>query len=78
MNALSDRVVPALLVAYLIFLIIFGIRYHVMEVPASSEWDGYALKIDELRSRTLPHDFLDVISSDEHVTVYRVIDTGGL
>ncbi len=54
--ALSDRVVPALLVTYLIFLIIFGVRYHVMEVPASSEWDGYALKIDELRSGSLPRD----------------------
>lgn len=56
LDALSNRVIPALLVIYLIFLIIFGVRYHVMEVPASSEWDGYALKIDELRSGSLPRD----------------------
>ncbi len=52
----TARAVPALLIIYCIFLIIFGIRYHVMELPGTAEFDGYTLKADEIRSGSLPHD----------------------
>ncbi len=56
LDALSNCVIPALLVIYLIFLVLFGIRYHVMELPGSAEWDGFALKADEIRSGILTSD----------------------
>lgn len=56
LDALSNRVIPALIILYLIFLVLFGIKYHVMEVPASSEWDGFALRADEIRSGILTRD----------------------
>lgn len=49
------RIIPILLVVYLIFLVVFGVRYHVLE-SLGPEFDDYTGKADELRAGTLPRD----------------------
>lgn len=56
MRSRIDLLACALVVAFVLFLVLFGGRVHFIEVPNSAEMDGYAGKADEILSGALPRD----------------------
>jgi len=51
-----DRTAFALVLAFFVFLLWFGVRYHPIEETGSAEIDNYIGKADEILAGTLPRD----------------------
>jgi uncharacterized membrane protein len=58
-----------LIAGFVLFLILFGARFHTIEIPESAENDGYVVQADEIRAGSIPRD-------PYHPLLYQILSAG--
>jgi 4-amino-4-deoxy-L-arabinose transferase-like glycosyltransferase len=58
-----------LMAGFVLFLILFGARFHTIEIPESAENDGYVVQADEIRAGDIPRD-------PYHPLLYQMLSAG--
>jgi hypothetical protein len=65
----SDTAAGLLVAGFVLFLLLFGARFHTIEIPDSAENDGYVVQAEEIRAGSIPRD-------PYHPLLYQILSAG--